>query len=454
MLDLRTFLNDNAASVLRISAPLSVRFELTALQYLLWERGEFPVILAERPTLQNNDVSPFRAVTNLTASRELTAKILGLSDHRNAAKEIAARFENRIEPVTIGPPEAPCKEIKLFGDEATLERFPVLTQHEADAGPYLTAAHATTYDPDSGVDNTAIQRVWVKSRQRFGYFPYPASHNRRNILKFWERGEAAPVAFWIGHHPAVSIGTQAKLEYPDSHWPTAGGLIGEPVRLVATELFGDALKVPADAEIVLEGFVPPNVFEPEGGFGEYTGFSSGETSSPVFDLKVVTHRKDAIYHDYGSGLPDSLVPDNMMIEAKLFEIARRVSDAVRGVYVPVSGRRFHAYVSVGRISKGTAHAMLKAILQFRRVKHVILVNDDIDIFDEQQVLWAVATRSQMNRDALIVEDIEGSALDPSLSSGVSRTSKMGIDATWKSDPPVSNKVPDEILKKVKRILNK
>ncbi len=449
MLDLRSFLAENEADILRISETLSVKHEITALQYVLWEQKKFPIILVENPKLENGQISPFQAVTNLTASREITAKALKLSNHKNAAIEIAEKASQRIEPIIIDKSHAPCKEIILKGDDANLENFPIFTQHEPDAGKYLTAAHATTYDVETGVDNTAIQRVWVKSKNRFGYFPYLASHNRKNIVQFWERGESAPIAFWIGHHPAVSIGTQAKLDYPQSHWATAGGLVGEPVRLVNTELFGDKIKVPADAEIILEGFIPPNLLEKEGGFGEYTSYMGEETMSPIFELHCVTHRKNTIYHDYGSGLPDSLVPDNMMIEAKLFQIARKVSDKIRNVYVPISGRRFHAYISVGDVSSEISREILQATLQFRRVKMIVLVNDDIDIFDEEQVLWAIATRTQMNRDALILDDLEGSALDPSLPEGVSKTSKMGIDATWKNVvKPLRNKVPDEVLNRI------
>jgi hypothetical protein len=95
--------------------------------------------------------------------------------------------------------------------------------------------------------------VWAKPGRELPYFSYPASHNRANLMKFWERGEPAPIAFWIGHHPAVSVGAQAKLDYPESHWSAAGALVGEPVALVETELHGEQILVPADAEIVLEG---------------------------------------------------------------------------------------------------------------------------------------------------------------------------------------------------------
>lgn len=449
MLDLRTFLKESEEQVLHVFKTISVRHEITALQYHLWHQRCYPILVVDQPRLDNGSISRYKAVTNLTASREVTARALGLSHHKRAAAEVAEKMRNPIEPVVVGSREAPVKDVIRRGADALLSDFPIFTQHELDAGPYLTAAHATTYDPDTGIDNTAIQRVWIKSEQEFGYFPYPASHNRKNILKFWERGEAAPLAFWIGHHPAVSIGAQAKLDYPESHWGRAGALAGQPVRLVATELFGERICVPADAEIVLEGFVPPHRLEPEGPFGEYTGYMGDETRSPIFQLQCVTHRTDAIYHDYGSGLPDSLIPDNMLIESTLYQIAREVSPAIQNVYVPVSGRRFHAYIQAGDITPDEAHEILKATLQFRRVKMVVLVNDDIDIFDEEQVLWAIATRTQMDRDALVLSDLPGSLLDPSLPPGQSTTAKLGINAMWKLNSgkvkPATSGLPNRIF---------
>ena len=453
MLDLNSFLLKNADRTLRIRQPISVRHEITALQYLLWQQRRFPALLIEQPKLRDGSISRFRAVTNLTADRESVALALELKDHRAAAEELSRKLARPIEPIVVSASESPVKETILRGNEASLEGFPIFTQHEADAGPYLTAAHATTYDPDTGIDNTAIQRVWVKSRQEFGYFPYPASHNRQNILKFWARGEAAPVAFWIGHHPAVSIGAQAKLSYPESHWAAAGAMAGTAIRLVPAELFGELIKVPADAEIVLEGFVPPHRLEPEGPFGEYTGFMGEATTSPVFELRCVTHRRAAIYHDHGSGLPDALTPDNMVIEAKLLEIARGVSSAVKNVHVPLSGRRFHAYVQTGEVSGQTARAILQATLEFRRVKMVVLVNDDIDIFDEEQMLWAIATRTQMDRDSLVLTGLPGSMLDPSLPPGQSLTAKLGIDTTRIFRPgeirPQRNRIPDDVFRSIK-----
>ncbi len=129
------------------------------------------------------------------------------------------------------------------------------------------------------------------------WYPYPASHNARNLKKFWAKGEPCPVAFWIGHHPKVMLGAQAKIKYPESHWAAAGGLIGEPVRLVPSITHGDTIMVPADAEIVVEGFAPANVWEADGPFGEYTGYMGPQVAAPVCEVTCITRRKDAIYHD-------------------------------------------------------------------------------------------------------------------------------------------------------------
>jgi UbiD family decarboxylase len=148
------------------------------------------------------------------------------------------------------------------------------------------------------------------------WYPYPSTHNARNLRKWWAKGKPCPVAFWIGHHPAVSIGAQAKLAYGESHWGAAGALAGSALRLVPSLTHGDALMVPADAEVVIEGFAPPGVLEADGPFGEYAGYMGAQTLAPVCEVTAITRRSDAIWHDYASGLADMLVPaDQVRSEA-------------------------------------------------------------------------------------------------------------------------------------------
>ena len=448
MADLRRFLTEHRESVWELPGDVSLVHELTALQHVLDERHQYPILHAKRVRNLAGNRSDVSVVTNLTASRELTARALGIPDHRRTAQWFASRTQAGIAPSIVSREQAPVQQLVLRGEQASLFDLPVLTQHELEPGPYLTAAHATTFDPDSGIDNTAIQRCWVKSARQMTWFPYPASHNARNLRKFHARGEACPVAFWIGHHPAVLLGTQAKLKYPESHWEAAGGVLGSPLRLVPSVLHGERIMVPADAEIVIEGWARPGVVSPDGPFGEYTGYLGGEVTAPLVDIECITRRQDAIYHDYASGLTDMLVPDNMAMEGKLYSLVKAVAPALVNVHVPTEGRRFHAYLQFKNPGPGEVRDALLAAMAYRRVKTVIAVEEDVDLFSPDAMLWALATRVLWSRDVITVEGLSGSSLDPVLPEGVSTTSKVGIDATRTPDYPVVATVPDEVRRKV------
>ncbi len=426
---LEQYLDSIAQQVWHVQEPVALRHGVTALQYELDRRRSYPPLVIHKPLREDGSVAEIPVVTNLTASRELVAAALGLSDHRQNAAFYGGRTGEPQDPVVIPRSEAPVQQVVLEGSRADVTGLPGVWQHELDPGAYLTAAHATTYDPDTGVDNTAIQRCWLKTPRRMSYFPYPFTHNYRNMSKFWARGEPCPIAFWIGHHPAILMGTQAKLKYPESHWRAASALIGEPLRLVPSVTHGEAVMVPADAEIVVEGFVPPNVLAADGPFGEYTGYMGGQTVAPVCEVTSITRRERALYHDYGSGLTDMLVPDNMAMEGKLYALIKAVAPSLTNVYVPASGRRLHAYLQFSDPNPGEVRDGLTAALSYRRIKTAIGFDQDTDIFDDDRVNWALATRVQWSRDSFVVDGLSTSILDPSLPYGQKTGSKMGIDAT-------------------------
>ena len=423
--------------VLRIDEPMAVEYEVTALQHALEAEGRFPPVWVRRPRLQNGGVSPFSLATNLTASRSVVCAALGLDDHRRAAAEWAERQERRIEPVIVPAGQAPVRATVLEGGDADLRLLPATVQHQGNPGPYLTAAHATTCDPESGIDNSAIQRCWIKGARAMSWFPYPNSHNARNMRAWHERGEACPVAFWIGHHPAVSVAAQVKLGYPESHWPAAGGLIGEPLRLTPSLNFGEMLQVPADAEFVIEGVAHPGVVEPDGPFAEYTGFLGPAVDAPMCEVLSISHRKDAVLHDCGSGLADNLTPDNIAMEGKLYSLARSVSPRLVNVHAPAQGRRFLALLQFDGALPGEVRDALASVLAWRRVKTAVALDADIDLFDPQQVNWALATRFQWDRDLLRLDNLSTSLLDPSLEPGRKTAAKAGLDATLPPGPDVA-----------------
>lgn len=430
--DLRSWLATHDAAIWQPAESLSVRHEITALQHELDKANRFPPLLIERSILPNGALSNLAVATNLLASRSLAAQAMGLDDHRRAGPALAARTSATIEPVV--DPDGPVLARVFTGDAIDLTGLPALVQHTLDPGPYLTAAHATTVDPDTGIDNTAIQRCWIKGPRRMSWFPYPASHNMQNLRKYWAAGQACPVAFWIGHHPAIMMGAQAKLTYPQSHWSVAGAVAGGPLRLLETTVDGVTIRVPADTEILIEGLAHPNLLAADGPFGEYTGYSGPQVAAPEVAVTRITMRDGAMYHDIGSGLADALVPDNLMNEGKLFAQAATVAPSLKNVHVPVSGRRFHAYLQLDNPAPGEARAALAATVANRRVKAAFAFDRDIDLFAPDQVLWAVATRVQWHRDSWIERDQPGSLLDPSLSLGVKTTSKIAVDATLPAGP--------------------
>ena len=429
-MNLREYLASCGPALWRVAAPLSVVQEITALQHALSDAGRFPALLVEQPRLADGSASAIPVVTNLFASRARVARLLGVDDHRQAAAAFARLAATPRAPVFVS--EAPVQQ--MIEREPDLSRLPALRQHELDAGHYITAGHCITLDPESGVDNVSVQRCWVRGPRSMTFYPYPSSHNARNLAKWEARGERAPFALWIGHHPKVVLGAQAKLAHPESHWSAAGGIAGEPVRLVPSVTHGARLRVPADAEIVIEGFVPPGVRMADGPFAEYTGYVGVQTAAHAVEVTALTRRRDALYADFGAGLEDHLVPENLAMEGRLYTMLKPIAPSLQNVHVPFSGRRFHAYLQFRDPERGEVRDALAAALAYRRLRTAIAVDEDIDLFEEREVLWALATRVQWHRDAFTIDGLTHPNLDPSLPPGASTITKLAIDATL---PPAS-----------------
>lgn len=432
--DLRTFLEEweekSPGDILRIDKEISANYEVTALQWKLGALGKYPIIICEKPIKVDGTPSEYPLVVNLTANRHICAEVIGIRPDRVAAEYNRRMAEARVAPVVISKDQAPVKEVTKSGEKVNLWEFPVVTHHVLDPGPYITAGFVTTYDPDTGISNTALQRCQVKTRNKTGFYADSHSHNARNVRKFWEANQDVPVAVWIGHHPAALIGGQQRLGHPESHYPSMGGLLGEPLRIVPTETFGDELMVPADAELVIEGYIPKHTYEAEGPFGEYTGYVGPQRPSFVINVTCVTHRTNAYYQDIAVGQPDTLIVSNFPMEARVYEVVRQVCPDVTNVHIPLSAHRFHCYVQVKKTRAGVGKEVILAALPCDiRIKHVIVVDEDIDIFDDKQVLWAIGSRTQWNRDVYILPDLPMSALDPSLSAPGTYGCRGGIDAT-------------------------
>lgn len=455
--DLRTFIADweerHPEDFVRSDAPIRVRWEVTALQAKLEREGKHPVLIFHRPFGLDGEVAPHRLITNLMASRRRSAAALGVGP-----REVALRYSERslqvIPPIVVDPHEAPVKEIITRGDQVDLGRFPVVWHHEMDPGPYITAGNVTTIDPETGTHNSSFQRCWVKARNRTGLFPSFESHNWLNISKHWEAGKDAPVAIWVGHHPAALVGAQVKLGYPDDHYRSIGGLLGEPLRLTPTETFGRDLLVPADAEVVIEGRIPREHFEAEGPFGEYPRYSGPQAPRPVIEVECVTFRKDAYWHDFAIGHLDASIPGTFAAEANIYQLLKKQVPEVVNVRRAPYGHNI--YIQVRKVREGIIKNVILGALLPAVSKYVFVFEEDVDIFDDSQILWAFGTRTQLDQDMIVVPGASGSPLDPSCSEFGLGT-KVGFDCTRPCPPeaglpplfsPVLS-IPEEVSRGVK-----
>jgi 2,5-furandicarboxylate decarboxylase 1 len=309
-------------------------------------------------------------------------------------------------------------------DLAKLLPLPVHNEH--DSGAYITAGLLIARNPATGVQNVSIHRLQLSGPDRLGALLLP-----RHTHMFYQAAERAgqplDVAIVIGVDPLTLLASQAIAPIDFDELTIAGALHGAPLRVV--KCLTSELRVPADAEIVLEGRLIPKLREPEGPFGEFPQYYGERAERHVIEIAAVTQRKDALFHTIVGGGLEHLLLGGIPREATLLAHLRRSFPNVRDVHLARGGVcRYHLYVQIAKRQEGEAkNVMMGAFAGHYDVKHVIVVDEDVDIHDPAEVEWAVATRFQADRDLVIVPQAQGSKLDPSTRDGVG--AKMGLDAT-------------------------
>ena len=449
--DFRTFLRDyeehSPDDVFHVDRELRAEFECAAVAKKFDQQHEYPLILFNRVINRNGRVSAFRASVNAVGDRQKMAFALD-SDIDRVGADWATRLQTgRRAPLRVKREEAPCKQNVRVGEAVDLWDFPVLRIHEMDPGHYISAGLLTCYDPDKRAVNCAYHRGFVVGPREIRCYLSPGTHNAWNLKAHEELGQPMKVAYWIGHHPAATMGAHTHMGYPSDHYETAGALLGQPLRVTPSETLGEDFLVPADAEVVIEGIMRPGNRAPEGPFGEYPRYYGPQIMSPVMEVTAVTYRNEAIWDTLMVGM----VHDYAGVQAEnvVYESVRRVVPQLKRAYLPRSGNgRFHCYLQMKKVHDGQPKAAIMATLAaFEWIKHVVVVDEDIDIYDDAQVLWAIATRSQWDRDLMIVPDCLGSQLDPSATREAHST-KAGIDATVPASPrryAVRVNVPADVL---------
>ncbi|HET7340412.1 MAG TPA: UbiD family decarboxylase [Methylomirabilota bacterium] len=434
--DLRSFVSAYAKAfpteVVHVSEPISPEFDVMALVLEYERRRRFPILVLEH--VRGFDMP---IVCNVVASRRALAWALGVPESQ-LALEYARRIKDTLKPVAVA--DAPFRRHVLTGPGLDLARLPIPTYFPGDAGRYLTAGMLVARDPETGVETEGYHRFQLKGRDRLGV----SLHSRRRMFEYQRRaearGQALPCAIALGLHPLVSMGSLAYPPADVGKFEVVGGLLGQPLEVAPCTSID--LQVPAAAEIVIEGEILPGVREPEGPFGEFTGYFSRRSTEHVFVARAIGMRERPWFQSIGSGRAgDHITTLGLVREAEILNALNRVIPNVTGVHVPLSGTSsFTAYVGIKQGRPGEAKHVIPIVLGVDHyLKLVIVVDDDVDVFDEADVMWAVATRMQADRDLVVIGGSLGAMLDPSADDrGVS--AKLGIDATRPFGEPFADKL--------------
>ena len=443
--DLRSFIAELEAKspeeIARVNKPLSPRYEISALLTHLEKIKRFPLLFFEKVKGSNAPV-----VINAQASRRLMAIALD-GKPEDLARKFGERQSKPIPPVEVT--EAPVPEVTKLGDEADLTEVPMLTHYDVNAAPYITAGVVVAADPDTGVRNTSYNRLMMAGKRELRIFMAIGRHLWTLHNKFERRDQPLPIAIVIGVHPLFSLGAQALTPADEDEYGVIGGMMNEPLRLVKAKTV--PILVPADAEMIIEGKMLPHVRRTEGPFGEFTGHAVPQDERQVIEVTAISHRKNYIFQDIHAGYTEHKLMGAVPREAALLTAVRQSVPTVKNVCMPVSGNcRFHAYVSIAKRTPGQAkNAICAAFAADMLLKHVVIVDDDIDIFDEERVLWAISNRFQADRDLVVIANAQGSELDPSAGPG-GVNAKMGLDATKPLEGfPPELRVPEEVMKRIR-----
>jgi UbiD family decarboxylase len=425
---LRDFLDhlDQRGLLARVKKEVSPKYEIAA--------GIRKVSDTNGPALVFENVAGYpgwRVAAGIFATRRLVAEAFGVPE-REVVQRYLEREDQRIPPVVVK--DSPAKEIVWRGADVDLYKLPVVRHSERDCGPYITIGIQVGKHPDTGIRNVSIHRLLLLDRDKLSCWAPPDHHLGRMILRAEDFGRGLPVATAIGVDPLTAIASQSKVPMGVDEFDVAGGLRGAPVELTPCETI-DA-EVPAHCEIIIEAVTIPGERCADGPFGEYPGTYSETKSAPVMRVTAVTMRRDAIYQAGLTGFP--MTENHTMIEpanaAAAYKEARRLCPEVKAVNITPGGTsRHHCVVSIRKRHEDEGRNVATGLLAANLgIKQVIVVDEDIDVFNPTEVEWAVNTRVQPDRDVIIIPRLMSSTLDPSAPRSRS-TAKWGIDATRPMD---------------------
>lgn len=447
--DIRDFLKklDLDGEVKYIPEEVKRAYEISTFVMELEKKKKYPILVFE-----NVENSEFSVITSILSTRERLAKGLGVKAEK-VSEVYAERIKKRIEGVNVieNPPFA---DNCITGDNIDLYKLPIPTHFPIDAGPYITSGLCVAKDPITGVETLGFHRMQLKGKNKLGI----SLHSRQRLWEYFrrseEQGKSLEAAIVIGVHPNIALGSMALVPYNLGKYGALGGLFQEPLDVAQCATVN--LQVPAYAEIVLEGEILSEVREQEGPFAEFTNYACYRSTENVFKVNAIRYRNNAFYHD----LTPAMSSEHVTIvavqrEGDVLNALHQTLPNIKAVHAPFSAcGLFHCYISMKKIAEGQAQqAIYAAFAVDHNIKLVIVVDEDVDVFNEEEVLWALATRLQADKGVSILPQHLGMGvtLDPSTDE-LSRSSKMGIDATkpLKGFSP-KIKMDEDVIQEIQRL---
>lgn len=374
---------------------------------------EVSAFAGKGPVLFTN-VNGSKLIMNVLSSRDLLASALGVTPDRIIEHLSSCSTDGEVRTVK----DSPAKEVTEGPDLSTL---PILTHFEGDGAPYITAG--VVVSEYEGMMNASIHRLRVTGKDRLGVRLVEFRHTYNLYEKASKKGEKLPIAVAIGIDPVTLFAICTRVP-EGKEFNYAAALSGKTLEVFELE---NGIKVP-HAEIVLEGYIHPTELEDEGPFVDISGTYDLVRKQPVIHITGIMHRKDPIYHALIPSGSEHHILMGIPYEPLIFNEVRKVAD-VKNIAMTAGGcYYFHAAVQIHKKNDDEPEkAINAAFAAHRSLKHVVIVDDDIDIYDPNDIEFAIATRVRGDEDIYIYPNVRGSTLDPRSENGIG--TKVGIDAT-------------------------
>jgi 2,5-furandicarboxylate decarboxylase 1 len=419
--DLRTFLTvlEDAGQLARVRQLVRLEHELADVAAALERRG------GPAPLFEQVEGSAWPVFASAVANQARAALALGCEK-----SQVAQVLHRALDPASGVPPvcveDAPWKSHALTGQDVDISRLPIPTHAVGDGGPFITGGVVVSRDPVSGRGNLSYNRMQVKGPRTFGFNVNEWRHVRQFLNVQEAKGEALPLAVAIGLDPAIMIAAGAR--YEGDELLIAGAIRGAGIP-VCRGLTVDLL-IPADAELVVEGYLAPYERGQEGPLAEFHGYFGELWDSPVFHVTAICWREAPIFQTIIPGWNEHLYLGNVLPrEPLLLDYVRHVSKNVTGLHIPPYGSGFTALVAIDKSNPGEPrNVALAAFTAHVNIKWCIVVDSDVDIYDPADVLWALTTRVDWSRDVFLVPGAQGHEMDPTADARGVHT-KVGVDAT-------------------------